>query len=194
MTFITSPIKIRISIRIMQGLTRETREWWPLLTEELKNTKERGPPWIVRLDCRTGTRELLFWIGKKNFLTVYYFTLIHCLGPHCPASCAGSRAWSPVYVSLAQTLIACGIHFIFSSQGKTELPRHKLEVWPGYVTSIRQHENNLLLCVDISHKVRVAKPNYRSFFCVLHSLKTFVMSCFVNFFDTAEYQMAVPNL
>jgi hypothetical protein len=33
------------------------------------------------------------------------------------------------------------------------LTRHKLEVWPGYVTSIRQHENSLLLCVDISHKV-----------------------------------------
>jgi hypothetical protein len=91
-----SPIKIRISIRIMQGLTRETREGWPLLTEELKNTKERGLPWIVRWDCRTGTRELLFCIGNTIFLTVYYFTLIHCLGPHCPASCAGSRAWSPV--------------------------------------------------------------------------------------------------
>jgi hypothetical protein len=30
---------------------------------------------------------------------------------------------------------------------------HKLEVWPGYVTSIRHHEKELLLCVDLTHKV-----------------------------------------
>ena len=26
----------------------------------------------------------------------------------------------------------------------------KLELWPGYVTSIRQHENNILLCCEVS--------------------------------------------
>jgi aubergine-like protein len=31
--------------------------------------------------------------------------------------------------------------------------RHKLELWPGYVTSIRQHEDELLLCVELTHKV-----------------------------------------
>jgi len=29
----------------------------------------------------------------------------------------------------------------------------KLELWPGYVTSIRQHESNVLLCCEISTKV-----------------------------------------
>jgi hypothetical protein len=29
----------------------------------------------------------------------------------------------------------------------------KLELWPGYVTSIRQHESKLLLCVELTHKV-----------------------------------------
>lgn len=41
----------------------------------------------------------------------------------------------------------------YDGKDKKELPRHKLEVWPGYITSIRQHERSLLLCVDISHKV-----------------------------------------
>ncbi|QQP38307.1 Uncharacterized protein FKW44_018850, partial [Caligus rogercresseyi] len=28
-----------------------------------------------------------------------------------------------------------------------------LELWPGYVTSIRRHENELLLCCEISNKI-----------------------------------------
>ena len=34
-----------------------------------------------------------------------------------------------------------------------QLKQHKLELWPGYVTSIRQHENSMMLCCEISHKV-----------------------------------------
>merc|ERR1711970_991164 len=33
------------------------------------------------------------------------------------------------------------------------LKQHKLEIWPGYVTSIRQHEEQILLCCEISCKV-----------------------------------------
>lgn len=28
-----------------------------------------------------------------------------------------------------------------------------MELWPGYVTSIRQHENDILVCCEVSHKV-----------------------------------------
>lgn len=34
-----------------------------------------------------------------------------------------------------------------------KLKGHKLELYPGYMTSIRQHENDVLLGVEISHKV-----------------------------------------
>lgn len=34
-----------------------------------------------------------------------------------------------------------------------KLLTHKLELYPGYVTSIRQHEEQVLLNVEISHKV-----------------------------------------
>ena len=36
---------------------------------------------------------------------------------------------------------------------KIDLRQHKLELWPGYETSIRQMEQDILLCVEISHKV-----------------------------------------
>jgi len=28
-----------------------------------------------------------------------------------------------------------------------------MELWPGYQTSIRQHESDILLCTEIAHKV-----------------------------------------
>lgn len=29
----------------------------------------------------------------------------------------------------------------------------RLEIWPGYITSIRQHEEDILVCTEISHKI-----------------------------------------
>lgn len=33
------------------------------------------------------------------------------------------------------------------------MPQLRVELWPGYVTSIRQHEEDIMMCVEISHKV-----------------------------------------
>lgn len=33
------------------------------------------------------------------------------------------------------------------------LPECKLELWPGYLSSIRQHERDILMCVEITNKV-----------------------------------------
>jgi aubergine-like protein len=41
----------------------------------------------------------------------------------------------------------------FDEKASIKLPAHKLELWPGYVTSIRQHENNILLCCETSNKI-----------------------------------------
>jgi aubergine-like protein len=40
---------------------------------------------------------------------------------------------------------------------------HKLELWPGYVTSIRQHEKELLLCVDLTHEVMRQHTAYQAY-------------------------------
>lgn len=41
----------------------------------------------------------------------------------------------------------------FDAVSKISIRDHRLELWPGYVTSIRQHEHDILLCCEISSKV-----------------------------------------
>lgn len=35
-----------------------------------------------------------------------------------------------------------------------------MELWPGYQTSIRQHEQDILLCAEITHKVMRTETVY----------------------------------
>jgi aubergine-like protein len=44
-------------------------------------------------------------------------------------------------------------HYYYDSSARVTLYNYQLELWPGYITSIRQHENELLLCTKITHKV-----------------------------------------
>lgn len=41
----------------------------------------------------------------------------------------------------------------FDALAKIDIPEFKLQLWPGYQTSIRQHEQDILLCTEITHKV-----------------------------------------
>nr|XP_033336473.1 piwi-like protein Siwi [Megalopta genalis] len=41
----------------------------------------------------------------------------------------------------------------FDARSKIEVRDFRLELWPGYTTSIRQHENDILMCAEIIHKV-----------------------------------------
>ncbi|XP_014210002.1 piwi-like protein Siwi isoform X2 [Copidosoma floridanum] len=41
----------------------------------------------------------------------------------------------------------------FDPHKKTEVREYRLELLPGYFTSIRQHENDILMCAEITHKV-----------------------------------------
>ncbi|CAD6222562.1 GSCOCT00001028001.2-RA-CDS [Cotesia congregata] len=41
----------------------------------------------------------------------------------------------------------------FDAQAKVEIPEYRFELWPGYQTSIRQHERDVLMGVEITHKV-----------------------------------------
>ncbi|XP_055388316.1 protein aubergine-like [Condylostylus longicornis] len=42
---------------------------------------------------------------------------------------------------------------LFNALNKIDLREFNLEIWPGYITSFRQHEKDILLCCDIIHKV-----------------------------------------
>ncbi|KAH8402523.1 hypothetical protein KR222_002397, partial [Zaprionus bogoriensis] len=41
----------------------------------------------------------------------------------------------------------------FDPQAKITLDKYHIELWPGYTTSIRQHESDILVCSEITHKV-----------------------------------------
>ena len=58
--------------------------------------------------------------------------------------------------------------------------KHKLEVWPGYVTAIDNYEGGLKLMLDVTHRV-IRNENVRD---VLMSFKVnFQSFCFNNNFD-----------
>ncbi|XP_014605290.1 PREDICTED: protein aubergine-like isoform X2 [Polistes canadensis] len=41
----------------------------------------------------------------------------------------------------------------YDAHSKIDISQFKLELWPGYFTSIREHERNILMCAEITHKV-----------------------------------------
>ncbi|KOC60009.1 Piwi-like protein 1 [Habropoda laboriosa] len=55
-------------------------------------------------------------------------------------------------VMRALSLIRIGQHS-FNPKGVHAVPQHKLEVWPGYVTTINEYDGGLKLCIDARHRV-----------------------------------------
>lgn len=45
------------------------------------------------------------------------------------------------------------VELIYFSLIKVDLGQWRIELWPGYITSIRQHERDILVCAEVSHKV-----------------------------------------
>ncbi|XP_043599743.1 piwi-like protein Siwi isoform X2 [Bombus pyrosoma] len=41
----------------------------------------------------------------------------------------------------------------YDANDKIDVQGQRMELWPGYLTSIRQHENGILMCAEITHKV-----------------------------------------
>ncbi|XP_033172824.1 protein aubergine [Drosophila mauritiana] len=48
----------------------------------------------------------------------------------------------------------------FDPKAQINLENFRLQLWPGYQTSIRQHENDILLCTEICHKVMRTETLY----------------------------------
>lgn len=42
---------------------------------------------------------------------------------------------------------------LFDAAAKINIPEHNIQLWPGYITSIRQHEQDILLCCEMTTKV-----------------------------------------
>lgn len=41
----------------------------------------------------------------------------------------------------------------YNPEMKIDVPAHRLQVWPGYTTSILQYETDVMLCADVNHKI-----------------------------------------
>ena len=41
----------------------------------------------------------------------------------------------------------------YDPSNNKQIPRHKLEVWPGYVTAVDEYEGGLMLMCDVSHRI-----------------------------------------
>lgn len=41
----------------------------------------------------------------------------------------------------------------YDANAPLEVPQHKMQLWPGYVTVINRHEGGLMLVLDVSHRV-----------------------------------------
>lgn len=63
----------------------------------------------------------------------------------------------------------------FDAVAKISIRDYRLELWPGYVTSIRQHEYDILLCTEISSKVMR-----------METLYDILQDCLKNFRDHKE--------
>ncbi|KAH8412600.1 hypothetical protein KR009_003550 [Drosophila setifemur] len=49
---------------------------------------------------------------------------------------------------------------LFDPQAKVPIREFQMELWPGYETSIRQHEKDIMLCTEITHKVMRTETVY----------------------------------
>ena len=69
---------------------------------------------------------------------------------------------------LRQCLERLGLQLLgrnyYDPRASKVLKDFKLEMWPGYETSIRQHEKDVLLCCDVSTKVTNFSRLFVSFF------------------------------
>ncbi|XP_075154889.1 piwi like RNA-mediated gene silencing protein aubergine [Haematobia irritans] len=48
----------------------------------------------------------------------------------------------------------------FDPAARVNVDTYRMEIWPGYLTSIRQHEQDILLCAEITHKVMRTETVY----------------------------------
>lgn len=70
----------------------------------------------------------------------------------------GDYAYVQVYNLLLRSCInALDLKLVgrdyYDAVAKIDVPEHRLELWPGYKTSIRQHERDILMCCEIAFKV-----------------------------------------
>lgn len=106
------------------------------LTRQLDT--EKG---TIKLESKTRTDE-------KYTLTLKFTTIVQMTEPESLQilNLILRRATAGLKLQLV------GRNF-YDAASKINLGKFKIELWPGYATSIRKHENDILLNCDVAHKV-----------------------------------------
>ncbi|XP_067673438.1 piwi-like protein 1 [Haliotis asinina] len=69
-----------------------------------------------------------------------------------PSQCA--HLYNIVFRRIMSILDMCQVgRYYYNPHTPSQVPQHKLEVWPGYISSIKEQEGGLLLNLDASHRV-----------------------------------------
>ncbi|XP_044315488.1 protein piwi isoform X1 [Drosophila rhopaloa] len=105
-------------------------------------------------------QELTVLRGKSK-LDIDYTISIKCVGF---ISTAEPRFLQVLNLILRRSMKGLKLELVgrnlFDPYAKIEIREHKMELWPGYETSIRQHEKDILLCTEIAHKVMRTETIY----------------------------------
>lgn len=93
--------------------------------------------------------------GEKYVITVKYVGVI---------SMKESQSLQILNLILRRALEGLKLQLVgknfFDAVAKIDLREHRIQLWPGYQTSIRQHEQDILLCTEITHKVMRSETVY----------------------------------
>ncbi|XP_015598594.1 piwi-like protein Siwi [Cephus cinctus] len=69
---------------------------------------------------------------------------------------------SPTYIQVFNVLMRKFLQHLklqligrdyYDAKAKIQITEYMLDLWPGYITAIKQHDHGILLCAEISHKV-----------------------------------------
>lgn len=102
-------------------------------------------------------RSVTWTSSSKDGAQIYTIT-IKDTGKEGTEVQVGDYAYIQVYNLLVRACIgALGLQLVgrdfYDANAKIPLAKHGIELWPGYKTSIRQHESDILMCVEVAHKV-----------------------------------------
>eukprot|EP00099_Drosophila_melanogaster_P011508 NP_001285825.1 P-element induced wimpy testis, isoform B [Drosophila melanogaster] len=100
-------------------------------------------------------------LSGKSKLDIEYKISIKFVGF---ISCAEPRFLQVLNLILRRSMKGLNLELVgrnlFDPRAKIEIREFKMELWPGYETSIRQHEKDILLGTEITHKVMRTETIY----------------------------------
>ncbi|XP_076545274.1 piwi-like protein Siwi [Osmia lignaria lignaria] len=102
-----------------------------------RRTQDKEEFWSVRTSDNTNIRITIRLVGEMQRADPQYLQFFNIIMRKC--------------LELLKLQLVGRDYF--DARSKVEVREFRLELWPGYLTSIRQHENDILMCAEVTHKV-----------------------------------------